>query len=407
MRLILLLLLGGTLQLSAQINIGLVAHYPFDTSYVDVTGTTANTGDPQGGPNFVCGVAGNALNLDGVDDQVVFVGPVNNEFDTEDFTVSFYFRSNGVDGIQYLLSKRSPDCAVQNQFYVRYVPATKTVNCFLGEDEDNAISLVQKVNENVCWHHLALVRKGIKVLLYLDGEFDQELGSSFRLDILNAGNLIVGGSNCQSQNETNFDGYIDDLRIYNRALDMEEVEELYFAPDQIASRDTLIYLGNGVDIQLTPTCATNFSWTSAQDELFASDIGEPTITPTEAGEFFYEVELSDNQTSCVSTDMIRINVIDPNDLDCSIAFVPKAFTPNGDGLNDTYGISNPFAIQELISFEIFDRWGGLVFATDDPFQKWDGTFEGQEVNPGVLLYKLNYVCNGEEKLLSGSFTILR
>lgn len=393
--------------LLAQINVGLVAHYPFDTSFVDITGTSANTGDPQGNPSFVCGISGNALLLDGVDDQVEFIGPVNNEFDTEDFSVSFYFKSTGLDGIQYLLSKRSPDCAVKNIFYIRYVPATNTVNCFLSEDDDNSISLVQKLDENACWHHLALVRQGIKVKLYLNGVFDQELGSSFRLDVLNAGNLIVGGSNCKSQNETNFDGIIDDLRFYNRALDNEEIADLYFAPDQIASRDTLIFLGNSVDLNLSPTCATGFNWSTEQDESFNSILAEPTITPSQAGEFFFKVEMSDDLTNCVATDEIRVNVIDPNDLDCSIAFVPKAFTPNGDGLNDNYGISNPFAIQELISFEIFDRWGGLIFTTDDPFQKWDGTFEGQEVNPGVLLYKINYICQGEEKLLAGSLTILR
>lgn len=404
---VMLLLLCGTIQLLAQTNVGLIAHYPFDTSFVDITGNSANTGDPDGDPNFFCGITGNALALDGIDDQVVFVGPVNNEFDTEDFTVSFYFKSTGLDGIQYLMSKRSPDCAVKNIFYIRYVPATNTINCFMSEDEDNSISLVQKLEEDICWHHLVLVREGIKAKLYLNGEFDQELGTSFRIDILNIGNLIVGGSNCKSQNETNFDGIIDDLRIYNRALDNKEIADLYFAPDQIASRDTLIFLGNSVNINLTPTCATDFSWSSSQDIQFSSTLDEPTITPTQAGEFFYEVEMADNLTNCIATDVIRVNVIDPDDLDCSIAFVPKAFTPNDDGLNDTYGISNPFAIQELISFEIFDRWGGLIFTTDDPFQHWDGTFEGQEVNPGVFLYKLNYVCQGEEKLLAGSLTIIR
>ena len=407
MRAFLLLLLCGTIQLSAQVGVGLVGYYPLDTSFVDLTGTTANTGDPQGGPTFVCGVDGNALALDGVDDQVVFIGPVNDEFDTEDFTVSFYFKSTGQDGIQYLLSKRSEDCAVENIFYIRYVPATNTINCFLSEDADNSLSLVQKLDDNLCWHHIALVRKGIKVLLYINGEFDQELGTTFRLDVMNSGDLILGGSNCKAQNETNFDGIIDDLRFYNRGLDKDEIRELYYSPDQIASRDTTIFLGNNVDILLTPTCATTFTWSSMEDELFSSTVDEPSITPPTAGEFFYDVAMADNLTSCVAMDQIRINVIDPDDLDCSIAFVPKAFTPNGDGLNDTYGISNPFAIQELLSFEIFDRWGGMMFSTNDPFSKWDGTFDGEEVNPGVLLYRINYICEGEEKLLSGSFTILR
>ncbi|MBO6518362.1 MAG: gliding motility-associated C-terminal domain-containing protein, partial [Bacteroidia bacterium] len=111
--------------------------------------------------------------------------------------------------------------------------------------------------------------------------------------------------------------------------------------------------------------------------------------------------------ACSIVDSIRINVIDPDDLSCEEVFLPKAFTPNDDGLNDTYGISNPFAIQELISFEIFDRWGGRVFYTENPQDAWDGYFKGVPVNPGIMLYKVNYICEGEEKISTGSVTILR
>ncbi|MEO0338295.1 MAG: gliding motility-associated C-terminal domain-containing protein, partial [Bacteroidota bacterium] len=104
---------------------------------------------------------------------------------------------------------------------------------------------------------------------------------------------------------------------------------------------------------------------------------------------------------------IRITVVDPNTLDCSQAYLPTAFTPNDDGLNDTYGLSNPFAIQNLLSFEIFDRWGSRVFASVDPFQRWDGSFKNQELNPGVFRYKVRFVCNGEELENFGTLMLMR
>jgi gliding motility-associated-like protein len=85
----------------------------------------------------------------------------------------------------------------------------------------------------------------------------------------------------------------------------------------------------------------------------------------------------------------------------------KAFTPNDDQLNDEYGLSNPFAITDMISLEIFDRWGARVFATSDPFLKWDATFEGEPVNPGVFLWRVTYRCSGEEITDTGSVTVMR
>ena len=99
--------------------------------------------------------------------------------------------------------------------------------------------------------------------------------------------------------------------------------------------------------------------------------------------------------------------LDPDDLDCSQLFLPKAFTPNDDGRNDEFGISNPYAVDELVSFEIFDRWGSRIFVTADPMEKWNGTYKGKELNPGVFLYKVRFRCNGEEFADVGSLSLIK
>ncbi len=396
---------------NAQTSVGLVAYYPLDTSLLDATGNTANNGIRNGTPSLgACGAVGNALVLDGGNDQVTFLGQVNEEFDTEDFSISFYFKAMGTAGTQYLLSKRDMNCDnADNVFFIRYAPLGNgdgTVNCVLRENSDHAVSLIYRITNEACWQHLTLVRQKNRVRLYINGEFAVEGGSLDRVDILNGGNLILGGNNCRSAIETPFNGLIDDFRVYNRPLNENEIRGLYSRPDRIATADTIIFLGNAVDIELSKTCADQFRW-QPEEGVSQINAGEPTIMPPTGGTFTYSVAFMDNSNICTAQDSIIIRVIDPTELDCSRLFLPKAFTPNADGLNDLYGISNPFALQRLISFEIFDRWGNRVFFTDDPFGKWDGIYNGTEVNSGVMLYRVHFECDGEEKSQIGNFTIIK
>lgn len=396
----------GAALLGAQTNIGLVAYYTFENNAADVTGNTANGGLITGSPVFACGVKTNAIQLRGGDDAVRLMGPVKNEFDTEDFSVSLYFKSTGSGGAQYLVSKRRSDCSNNNVFYIRYVPATKTVNILLSEAPNKSASWIYRLPAGTCWHHVAVTRLGGQVRFYLDGERQQQTLTASRIDLTNDGDLLVGTSDCLAAGEAPFIGLIDELRVYNRALDDREMRDLYLGPDRILSRDTLIYLGESVDVLLAGTCATQFSWMPTNGVAVPS-AGETTITPTQAGNLIYRLNMADNASSCIATDSILITVIDPAELDCNTLFLPGAFTPNNDGLNDEFGISNPFAVQDLISFEIFDRWGGRVFYSEDPFAKWDGSFGGAPVNPGVMLYRVRFRCNEVEQSKTGSVTILR
>lgn len=402
------ILLFSAILLSAQTGVGLVAHYTFEKSLSDVTGNSANTGIPTGEVVYGCGIAGEALQLNGGNQELRFPSPasITQEFDNEDFTISFYFKSTGTAGVQYLVSKRSSTCTTDSAFYIRYVPRTRTLNVFLGESPTKNVSLVANLEADACWYQVTVVRQNTQVRLYVNGRLRQDASTTGRVNVKNDGALVIGGADCRASNESRFAGFIDDFRVYYRALNELEARDLYRAPDVILNRDTLIYLGGSVQIKVSNTCATSFSW-SPTEGVAPPIFSTPLITPLQAGVQIYKLNFFDDGSACVATDTIRINVVDPTSLDCDTVYLPKAFTPNNDGLNETYGISNPFAVPEMISFEIFDRWGGRVFFTTDPFGRWDGFYKGEAINPGVLLYRVRYRCAGVERSAAGSVTVLR
>jgi gliding motility-associated-like protein len=68
-------------------------------------------------------------------------------------------------------------------------------------------------------------------------------------------------------------------------------------------------------------------------------------------------------------------------------FMPNAFSPNGDGINDVYHAS-PLSGYQLISCTIFNRWGVKVFHTTNANIAWDGTINGNPQDAGPYVYYL-------------------
>ena len=95
---------------------------------------------------------------------------------------------------------------------------------------------------------------------------------------------------------------------------------------------------------------------------------------------------------------------------CCEPFVPNAFSPNGDGINDRFGIFyNPELCQNVLTFElqVFGRWGNLLWATTDPDARWDGRFRGQVLDPQVLAWRMVYQTTRRTYRESGDLTLMR
>ncbi len=87
-------------------------------------------------------------------------------------------------------------------------------------------------------------------------------------------------------------------------------------------------------------------------------------------------------------------------------YVPSAFTPNGDQLNDIFSSFGEF--EESFSMEIYDRWGKLLFASTDKNTGWDGTVNGKPQPEGVYVYKIVVRgFDGQELTANGTITLYR
>jgi gliding motility-associated-like protein len=131
-----------------------------------------------------------------------------------------------------------------------------------------------------------------------------------------------------------------------------------------------------------------------------------TATPDEAGEWIYEVEVESN--GCMEVVEVLLIVEDPI-CDTERIYIPNAFTPNGDNRNDVLRVRSKFA-EEISEFTliIYNRWGQEVYKSNDIFESWDGTAEGDPLEPDVYGYWLRVRCPfGEELIQQGNITLMR
>lgn len=156
-------------------------------------------------------------------------------------------------------------------------------------------------------------------------------------------------------------------------------------------QDTTIFytetkiLSPAIDIQFLPG---TYLW---QD-------GSTTSTYTVVDEGKYTLELTDFN-GCVGSDSILVYV------DRYRIFVPNAFTPDGNGLNDTFGPSITGDITgEDVEMFIYNRWGELIYEFTDLGQGWDGTYKGKMANTGVYVWVL--IVNGKARQ-DGNVSLIR
>jgi gliding motility-associated-like protein len=167
-----------------------------------------------------------------------------------------------------------------------------------------------------------------------------------------------------------------------------------------------IFLSASTTLSVEGCDDCTYEWFPPNGTITPNTGATVTATPDEDGTLIYEVEVS--RGGCMQIIEIEVRVEDPL-CDIEHIYVPNAFTPNGDNQNDVMQVRSNFASQiSEFRFIIYNRWGQEVYASDDIFSTWDGTVEGDNLEPDVYGYWLRVVCpTGQELVQQGNISILR
>jgi len=103
------------------------------------------------------------------------------------------------------------------------------------------------------------------------------------------------------------------------------------------------------------------------------------------------------------TDSIHVDLYNDDE---SMIYIPNAFSPNDDGNNDCLKVLNS---AKFISFyfTIYNRWGQMVFESDDPTKCWNGYFKNQPANSSVYYYYLKAETRCGKIFKKGDITLIR
>jgi gliding motility-associated-like protein len=161
--------------------------------------------------------------------------------------------------------------------------------------------------------------------------------------------------------------------VFNDTLRLKFVDSIYLdlGPDLIVNESF-------VDLSAYSN-ADYFQWYNVsinEAEIESPNESTTTISNLITGDYIFSITGS-NGICPEKYDEIIIEV--------DWVFIPNGFSPNGDGINDFFGLDGA---RDGVSFEIqiVNRWGELVYASSNAFDKWDGTFNGIQIPEDTYFY---------------------
>ncbi len=167
-------------------------------------------------------------------------------------------------------------------------------------------------------------------------------------------------------------------------------------------RDTLIELGESVQLGLYTEGGNpaEVLW-SPPNSLECTTCPDP-ISNTTNNIVYHVVVVSDSGCTAQDSVIVRVNPT-------YTLYLPNAFTPNGDGINDDYEIYGNKKTWLNLNFAVYNRWGEKVFESTDLDFKWDGKFRGVPQPPQVYVYELvlTYINGYTTPKQKGSITLIK
>lgn len=164
--------------------------------------------------------------------------------------------------------------------------------------------------------------------------------------------------------------------------------------------DTMLFYGQSYPTFIAFDTTAYFNWYSPLGWV-ACDTCFENVMHTDSSTQFILTYTDTNE--CFVYDSI-LNI----DIEHALnVFIPNTFTPNSDGKNDEY-VPYYFGYKDLISFNIYNRWGQLLFSTEEENKGWDGSFQDKHCVQDVYVYQLNLLTfDDKEEQFIGKVLLLR
>jgi gliding motility-associated-like protein len=193
---------------------------------------------------------------------------------------------------------------------------------------------------------------------------------------------------------------IPTAKFYARPLDSATVKDIYSSKEVDFDNRSYLYSPKEIDNK-----NLKYYWDFIGDGVFVQDVFEPQYSYDEKGTYMASLIAVDPIWGCRDIDTEKVVVVvNPH---CSVKY-PNAFTPEGKTDNKfTYGYSEGLVDKDY-NLQIFNRWGQLLWETNNRTDKWDGTFKGAVCKQDVYVYHSTATCeNGQVVKTNGDVTLIK
>lgn len=197
-------------------------------------------------------------------------------------------------------------------------------------------------------------------------------------------------------------------KVYDETNYNNNIHDTAYIPFRVSVVPADTSIKRLASIRLVPTsqggAITSYSW---EPPMFLSCTTCPTpiATPRYTTQYILTAK---NATNCTDTALVIIRTHTPDGV-----YIPDAFTPNNDGLNDIFYVLGGTDVTVIKDFSIYSRWGQKVFEKKNvipntPVHGWDGRVNGKEAETATYVYSVNIqLANGLEKLYKGTVILIK
>lgn len=393
---------------------GLILCYPFNKSYNDAAGNGYHAG--KNSTILITDRFGREEAACAFDGQRSYIEINPTPFKIDFFTISIWLYINE------LPSQNKPQ-------YVWSAGSNNGEQSIILENKGGALNLkvggaVSEI-ENIYaeysnlkirqWQHVVMLRDPNNLYLFVNGvQVGNQpnigkpayYGSDFPRIYLGSGKRTAGLN-------TSYDGIVDDVHIYDRVLNSFEIKKLFEGekPPEIEMTINNKTPCGGDIVQFNIKGASekaNFLWRigDLKKEVYQNKFEFETTLKSDDYDLPVSVEIIDDfscfpQKPVTATDLLKVRR-------CSELVnlsIPTIFTPNNDGVNDTWQIPNLDRIPEAI-ISVFDRKGSVVFRSKGYKTDWDGAINKIPLPPDTYNYSIITNIKGE-KALRGLVLLIR